>query len=81
MNFEELEKLWAVQEKWRRLAWGMKERQTLLFRKHFLTATEHLKDRFRILLGRFLQRKARREFDEMEALIKTFDLAAFDMEM
>lgn len=54
MNFEELEKLWVVQDKWRRLAWGMKERQSLLFRKHFLTATEHLKDRFRILLGRFL---------------------------
>jgi len=35
--------------------------------------TEHLKDRFRIVLGRFLQRRAERHFQDMVDLIKNFD--------
>ena len=78
MDFEELEKYWAVQDKWRLVAWGIKQKQSLTFRLHFLTATEHLKDKFRIILGRFLSRRAQREFEQMEELIKNFDLGSLD---
>ena len=78
MDFEELEKYWAVQDKWRLIAWGLKQKQSLVFRLHFLTVTEHLKDRFRIILGRFLSRRAQREFEQMEQLIKNFDLGSLD---
>jgi len=50
----ELEKMWEVQDRWLLIAWGLRQKQALKFRKHFLTCTEHLKDRFRILLGKFL---------------------------
>lgn len=51
-----------------------------MFRLHFLTVTEHLKDKFRIILGRFLARKAQREFKEMEELIKNLDLGKLDVD-
>ena len=78
MDLEEMEKLWEIQDKWKLMAWGMKQKQSLLFRSHFLTATEHLKDKFRIILGRFLQKKANREFEEMEQLIKSLDLGTYE---
>lgn len=38
-----------------------------------MESTNHLKDRFRILLGRFLAKKAQRQFDELTRMIMDFD--------
>lgn len=43
-----------------------------------MVVTEQLKDRFRIVLGRFLQKKAERDFEEMAKLIETFDLGTYE---
>jgi len=35
--------------------------------------TEHLKDRFRILLGVWMRKRSEKEFEEMRKLIENFD--------
>jgi hypothetical protein len=50
--------MWAVQDKFQLMAWGMRQKNAILFKKQFLSATEHLKDRFKILLGKFLRKRA-----------------------
>ena len=42
-------------------------------RNHFLIATENIKDKLRIVLGKFLQKRAEKQFDEMKTLIMGFD--------
>lgn len=57
-DLAQLEKYWEVQDKWQLIAWGLRQKQALLFRKHFLTVTDQLKDRFKIILGRYLAKRA-----------------------
>ena len=45
----------------------------LMFRQHFVISTEHLKDKFRIVLGRWLRKRSERMFNEMKDLIMNFD--------
>jgi len=75
-DLDQIEKMWEVQDKWKLLAWGLKQKQALIFRMHFLQSTDHLKDKFRIILGRFLRKRADKQFEEMRELIETFDLEA-----
>jgi len=73
LDLKKLEQMWEAQDRWQLMSWGLRQRQGLIFRRHFLNATEHLKDRFRILLGRFLQKRAEKQFQDMMDLIKNFD--------
>ena len=41
------------------ISWGMRQKNAILFHKQFLSATEELKDRFKILLSKFLRKRAR----------------------
>lgn len=73
LDLDYIEKMWAIQDKWQLISWGLRQRQALLFRKHFLDATENLKDRFRILVSKFLQKRAERQFEDIKNLILNFD--------
>ena len=57
-DLDYIEKMWAIQDKWQLISWGMRQKNAILFRKQFLSSTEHLKDRFKILLGKFLRKRA-----------------------
>ena len=56
------------------MAWGLEQRKSLQFRNHFLNATENIKDKLRIVLGKFLQKRAEKQFEEMKSLIMEFDI-------
>lgn len=73
LDLDYIEKMWAIQDKWQLISWGLRQRQALLFRKHFLEATENLKDRFRIVVSKFLQKRAERQFEDIKNLILNFD--------
>ena len=62
-----------MQDKWQLISWGLRQKQSMTFRKHFLTCTDQLKDRFKIILGRFLQKRADKEFEDMKNMIMNFD--------
>ena len=51
----------------------MRQKNAILFRKQFLSATEELKDRFKILLSKFLRKRAEKQFDDIKNLILNFD--------
>jgi len=65
--------MWAIQDKWILISWGMRQKNAILFRKQFLSATEELKDRFKILLSKFLRKRAEKQFDDIKNLILNFD--------
>ena len=65
--------MWAIQDKWVLISWGMRQKNAILFRKQFLSATEELKDRFKILLSKFLRKRAEKQFDDIKNLILNFD--------
>lgn len=68
-----MEKLWETQDKWALIAWGLKQKQCFLFRKQFLDSTNELKDKFRILLGRWLAKRAEKQFSDLTEMILTYD--------
>ena len=74
IDLVEIEKLWDIQDKFRLMSWGLRSKQCYQFRQQFLTSTEHLKDKFRILLSRFLTKKSEKQFSEMMALIENYDI-------
>ena len=72
-DLEQLEKYWEVQDKWQLISWGLRQKQALLFRKHFLVVTDQLKDRFRRILSRFLAKRAEKQFEDLKDMILNFD--------
>ena len=69
IDLEHIEKMWETQDKFRLLTWGLRQRQCIMFREQFLMSTDHLKDKFRILLGRWLTKRSERQFAEMMDII------------
>ena len=51
----------------------MRQKNAFLFRKQFLSATEDLKDRFKIIVGKFLRKRAEKQFEDMKNMILNFD--------